>query len=120
MAGWTDGLAVGRPVVAVAGGARRTTHHQRQQSGRRLVDARPTGPTLGSRVTSVTPRPALASIRHGVNAGGLGDKDDRPDSLGEEKLKNYPELRALFFDASVLLLTGWVGVAFPKKMDSYW
>ena len=79
MAGWTDGLAVGRPVVAVAGGARRTTHHQRQQSGRRLVDARPTGPTLGSRVTSVTPRPALASIRHGVNAGGLGDKDDKLD-----------------------------------------
>ena len=80
MAGWTDGLAVGRPVVAVAGGARRTTHHQRQQSGRRLVDATPTGPTLGSAVTPVTRRRApLASIRHGVNARGLDDKDDRPD-----------------------------------------
>ena len=80
MAGWTDGLAVGRPVVAVAGGARRTTHHQGQQSGRRLVDATPTGPTLGPTVTSVTPgHTPLASIRHGVNAGGLRDKDDRPD-----------------------------------------
>ena len=80
MAGWTDGLAVGRPVVAVAGGARRTTHHQRQQSGRRLVDATPTGPTLGPTVTSVTPgHTPLASIRHGVNAGGLGDKDDKLD-----------------------------------------